>query len=249
MNEVWLYILISVIIVSLISLVGIVTISIKIKKLKKIIIYFVSFAAGALFGGAFIHLLPEAIEKTSSTLTISLFVLIGIIFLFIIEKIVKWRHCHDLECKGHPSSFAYTNLIGDGIHNFIDGLIIAVAYLVNFQIGLATTIAVILHEIPQEIGDFGVLIHAGFSKAKALWFNFLTALTAIIGAIVALTISTHIENLTIFLIPFAAGGFIYIAGSDLIPELHKEVKVKKSILQLLVFVLGIAVMFSLLLLE
>ena len=249
MNQVWLYAIISVIIVSLISLIGLVTISVKIKKLKKIIIYFVSFAAGALFGGAFIHLLPEAIEETSSTLTIFLFVLIGIIFLFIIEKIVNWRHCHDLECKGHPSPFAYTNLVGDGIHNFIDGLIIGAAYLVNFQVGIATTIAVVLHEIPQEIGDFGVLIHAGFSKAKALWFNFLTALTAIIGAIVALSLSTHIENLTMFLIPFAAGSFIYIAGSDLIPELHKEVKVSKSIIQLIVFILGIAIIFSLLLLE
>ncbi len=141
------------------------------------------------------------------------------------------------------------NLVSDSIHNFIDGLIIAASYLVNIPLGFATTLAVIFHEIPQEIGDFGVLIHGGFSKSKALFFNFITAITAIIGAIVALILSSYIPNITGFLVPFAAGGFIYIAGVDLIPELHKDVNIKNSIFQFLCFILGILVMIILLFLE
>ena len=140
------------------------------------------------------------------------------------------------------------NLFGDGIHNFIDGLIIGASYLVNIPVGIATTLAVIFHELPQEIGDFGVLLHGGFSRAKALLFNFITALTAVFGAVVSLLISSYVENITTFLIPFAAGTFIYIAGSDLIPELHKEVKVEKSFMQLIAIVLGVLFMASLLML-
>ncbi|MEK6861534.1 MAG: ZIP family metal transporter, partial [Nanoarchaeota archaeon] len=173
----------------------------------------------------------------------------GIILSFLIEKVIHWRHCHIPTSKEHPHPFAYINLIGDSVHNFIDGLIIAASYLASIPVGIATTIAVLLHEIPQEIGDFGVLLHGGFTKKKALFFNFITALTAVLGAVVALIISQSIEQLTLFLIPLAAGGFIYIAGSDLIPELHKEVKLSKSIFQIISFILGILIMMSLLLLE
>ena len=141
------------------------------------------------------------------------------------------------------------NLVGDGVHNFIDGLIIAGSYLVSIPLGLTTTLAVILHEIPQEIGDFGVLIHGGFKMRKALFMNFLTALTAVVGTVVALSLSIFVENLTLFLLPFAAGGFIYVASTDLIPELHKgSYETKKSLLQLITFVLGILIMLSLVLL-
>ena len=146
-------------------------------------------------------------------------------------------------------SFAYLNLIGDGVHNFIDGLIIAGSYLVSLPVGIATTLAVIFHEIPQEIGDFGVLLHGGFTKRKALLFNFLVALTSVVGAITALALTGYSANLIKFLIPFAAGNFIYIAGSDLIPELHKEVNAKKSVLQLVSLIIGIAFMVLLLGLE
>ena len=154
-------------------------------------------------------------------------------------------HYHD----GHVHSFAVMNLIGDAVHNFIDGLIIVAGYLVSIPVGIATSLAVIFHEIPQEIGDFGVLIHGGYSKGKALFFNFIVSLTAVLGAIIALIMNNYFENITMFLLPFAAGGFIYIAGADLIPELHREVKIKKSLLQLVSIVLGIAVMYSLLFLE
>lgn len=249
MPNVWIYSLASVLIVSLISFVGLLTLTIKADKLKKILLYMVSFSAGALFGDAFIHLLPEAVEEIGFGLNISIYVLLGIGFFFIIEKFIHWRHCHIPSSEEHVHPFAMMNLFGDGVHNFIDGLIIAASYLVSIPVGIATTLAVILHEIPSEIGDFGVLLHGGFSKGKALFYNFVTALAAVLGAIVSLSISSYVENITVFLIPFAAGGFIYIAGSDLIPELHKEVKVKKSLLQFIAIVLGVSVMLLLLLLE
>ena len=249
MLEVWLYTIISVFIVSLISLIGILTLSIKVEKLKTFLIYMVAFSAGALFGDAFLHLLPEIVEEHGFSLTVSGFILGGIAIFFTMEKLVHWQHCHHPITEDHVHPFAIMNLVGDGVHNFIDGLIIGVSYIVSIPVGIATTIAVALHEIPQEIGDFGILIHGGFSKGKALGLNFLTALAAIIGAVIALTAQSYIENIELFIIPIAVGGFIYIAGSDLIPELHKEFTVKKSILQLIAFIAGILVMAALLLLE
>ncbi len=252
------YTIASVIVVSLISLVGLTAISIREDKLKKILIYLVSFSTGALLGDAFIHLLPEAVEEGGGmTLTISISVLAGILLAFVVEKFIHWHHCHHThspEClqEHHAEqiqSFAKMNLIGDSVHNLIDGLIIGGSYLVGLPVGLATTLAVILHEIPQEIGDFGILLHGGYTKKRALFLNFVTALAAVAGAIIALLASQYIPNLTQFLIPFAAGGFIYIAGSDLMPEMHKETEFKKSFVQLVAFVLGILVMMGMLLME
>ncbi len=250
MNDIWFYSLVSVFIVSLISFIGVFTLSLKTEKLRKVLIYLVSFSAGALFGDAFIHLLPEVVEKSGFGLDVSLSVLIGILIFFFLEKVVQWQHCHMPISKEHAHPFAYMNLVGDALHNFIDGLIIAASYIVSIPAGIATTIAVVLHEIPQEIGDFGVLIHGGFSKSKALALNFLSAIFAILGAIVALWLVGEVEHIELFLVPIAAGGFIYIAGSDLIPELQKHSdKISRSILQLLAFIIGILVMFALLLLE
>ena len=206
----------------------------------------ISFSAGAMFGDAFLHLLPETVAEHGFTLSVSLSVLGGIIGFFVIEKLIHWRHCHMPITENHVHPFAWMNLVGDGVHNFIDGLIIGASYLVSIPVGIATTIAVILHEIPQEIADFGVLLHGGFSKKKALLVNFLTALTALLGGVLALILSHYIEGITVFLVPFAAGGFIYIAGSDLIPELHKEVKFSRSVLQVVSFVCGIGIMLLLL---
>ncbi len=244
--NVWAYALISVIAVSLISLVGIFTLSIKAERLRKLLLYMVSFSAGALFGDAFIHLLPQIVKEVGFGIEVSIYLLMGIIVSFVIEKIIQWRHCHMPEGKDHAHPFAMMNLFGDAVHNFIDGLLIGASYLASIPVGIATTLAIVFHEIPQEIGDFGVLLHGGFTSKKALLYNFFTGLTAVFGTIVALLISTRIEHLTTILIPFAAGAFIYIAGSDLIPELHKEVEAKKSLLQLLTFVFGVLVMLSLL---
>lgn len=247
MEGVWLYSVLSVAIVSLVSLIGLFVLSIKSEKLKKFLTIMLAFSAGALFGDAFIHIIPE-ISENGLSFTSALSVLLGIVLFFAIEKFIYWQHCHMPIGKGHVHSFAYMNLVGDGVHNFIDGLIIAGSYLVNIPLGIATTLAVFFHEIPQEIGDFGVLLHGGFTKGKALLLNFMTALTSIIGAVVALLIESN-TNISSFLLPLAAGGFIYIAGADLIPELHKETSVKKSLLQLIAFLLGIAVMALLLLIE
>lgn len=244
----WIYSLLSVILVSLVSFIGIFTLSIKEKTLKKILIYFVSFSVGGLLGDAFIHLLPEAI-RLNSEINLSLYILLGIIISFGVEKFIHWRHCHIPTSKEHPHPFVLMNLIGDSTHNFIDGLIIGASYLTSVQIGIATTIAVILHEIPQEIGDFGVLIHGGFKRKKALTLNFATALTAIAGTIISLLIGSYVENLTNVLIPFAIGSFIYIASSDLIPELHKETNPAKSFMQLIMLLTGIGIMYLFLFLE
>jgi zinc and cadmium transporter len=249
MNEVVFYTLLSVTLVSIISLIGVVSLSVKADKLKKILIYFISFSAGALFADAFLHLIPEIVEEGLFNVSVGFFILAGIILFFIIEKMIHWQHCHMPITENHVHSFAYMNLIGDGLHNFIDGLIIAASYLISIPVGIATTIAVVLHEIPQEIGDFGVLLHGGFSRGKALFMNFGTALLAVAGAVVGLILSGYIEGFEVALISIAAGGFIYIAGSDLIPELHKETKFARSLIQLISFIAGIGVMAMMLLME
>jgi len=248
MLQVWTYSLVSVFLVSLVAIVGLVSLSVKTEKLKKILIYFISFSAGALFGDAFIHLLPELAED-GIVLGVSLSIIFGIVLFFSLEKVIHWRHCHMPTTKTHVHPFAYMNLFGDALHNFIDGLIIAASYIVSIPAGVATTIAVLLHEIPQEIGDFGVLVYAGFSKGKAVLMNFFTALTAVLGVVVALLLSGWFAGIEQYFIGIAIGGFLYIAGSDLIPELHKETKISASLIQILTFVLGVLVMMSLLLLE
>jgi zinc and cadmium transporter len=246
----WLLSLTSVIIISAISLAGVLVLWLKDQQLKKILLYLVSFSVGGLFGDAFIHLIPEAIEEGGFGTSVSVLILFGILFSFVVEKFLQWRHCHIPTSSEHPHSFAYMNLFGDAVHNLIDGLIVGGSYLASIPIGVSTTLAVIFHEIPQELGDFGVLIHGGFKKKKAVWFNFLTALTAVLGAVIALVLGATLSGFIPLLIPFAAGNFIYIAGSDLIPELRKdEPDLKKAGLQVISIVLGVAIMLALLLLE
>lgn len=249
MAETWLYTILSVVGISLLSFIGILTISIKIEKLKKVILFLVSFSAGSLLGGAFIHLLPEVYSESANTEIIPFMILAGLLVFFILEKLLFWRHCHVPTSQEHPHPLGINNLVGDGLHNFVDGVIIAGSYLVSVPVGIATTIAVILHEIPQEIGDFGVLIHAGYSKRKALLFNFLSALTAVLGAVLTLAIGVKIEQVVVYLIPITIGGFIYIATADLIPELKKETNLGKSLLQLVFLLLGMSIMALLLLIE
>jgi zinc and cadmium transporter len=246
----WLLGLTSVIIISAISLVGVLVLWLKDQQLKKILLYLVSFSVGGLFGDAFIHLLPETIEEIGFGISASVLILFGILSSFAIEKFLQWRHCHIPTSSEHPHSFAYMNLFGDAVHNLIDGLIVGGSYIASIPVGISTTLAVIFHEIPQELGDFGVLIHGGFNKKKALWFNFLTALTAILGAATSLIIGATLEGFIPLLIPFAAGNFIYIAGSDLIPELRKdEPNPKKATLQVASIALGVGTMLLLTLLE
>ena len=228
------YTLISILIVSALSLIGVLYLSVNEKTLKKILFYLVSFAAGGLLGAAFLDLLPEANGGVAYA-----YVLAGLMFFFLIENFLHWHHVHHEKKEAH--SFAYMNLVGDAVHNLIDGAIIAGAYLVSIPLGVVTTIAVVLHEIPQEFGDFAVLVYGGFSKTQALLFNFLTALTAFIGAGLAYYFSTAVQNFNAYLIPFAAGGFIYIETVDLLPALRRETErdVRKSIAQTVFVILGI----------
>ncbi len=227
------------VLVSLISLIGVFTFLFNEKFLNKALIFLVSFAAGALIGAAFLHLLPEALEK-SNTLGTYLYLLFSFVLFFILERYLLWRHCHAGHCDVHP--FSYLSLIGDGIHNFFDGLIIGSSFVIDIRFGVITTIVIVLHEIPQEFGDFGILVYGGFNKWKALFYNFVSATTAILGAILGCYFSKQFANFSQAVLSFAAGGFIYIAGCDLIPEIHKESDIKKASLSMVFFILGIIFM-------
>lgn len=226
----------STIIISLISFVGILTLLIKKNFLQKILLVLVALSAGSLLGSAFLHLIPESIEKTSYTFIL---VIAGFLVFFLIEKFLHWQHCHEEHCEVH--TFAYMNLVGDFFHNFLDGLIIAGSFIISTPLGLATSLAIIIHEIPQEIGDFGVLIYGGFSRRKAVLLNFLIALTAVFGGVIGFFLSSASETFLSIIPAIAAGGFIYIAASDLIPELKDK---PNSLLNILIFILGILIMYG-----
>jgi len=234
------WILVSTFVVSLISLIGIFTLSIKDQLLQKILFGLIGFSAGALIGGAFLHILPEALEKTRSEV-VFYYLILGIVLFFLMERYFYWRHCHEEGvCDIH--AFTYLNLIGDGFHNFIDGMVIAASFIVSIKLGMVTTLAIILHEIPQELGDFGVLVYGGLSKQKALLYNFISALMAMIGAVAGYFISDVAQGFSNFILPLTAGGFIYIATSDLIPQIHKERDLRRSTLAFIAFLFGIIFM-------
>ncbi|RME53081.1 ZIP family metal transporter [Candidatus Woesearchaeota archaeon] len=245
LNDPLILTILSITLVSLISFIGAITLALTTKTQQAITIYLVSFAAGTLLGDAFLHILPE-LGSLNTELSTGILILAGILASLILERYLHWQHCHKHTDLAHAHPFAYINLAGDAIHNFIDGVIIASSYLVSTSVGVATTLAVIAHEIPQELGDFAILIHGGFRKGKALLFNFLTATTAFLGAIAALLLTTIAESATPYLLAFAAGNFIYIACTDLIPELHKDAcEAKPKQATLAAFLLGIFVMLAL----
>ncbi len=232
--------------VSLVSFAGVLTLSIKDKLLHSLLFVLVSFSAGAMIGAAFFDLLPESIEAAGIENAMALAV-VGIVAFFIIEKFLFWHHHHKHHHEGDKSEqpFTYLNLIGDALHNFIDGTIIAASFMASPATGMVTTFAIIMHEIPQEIGDFSLLIYGGFSKTKALAFNFLTALAALAGAVLTFFALPYVPGLNAVLLPIAAGNFIYIACVDLVPELHKERDERKSLAQLFALLGGIGLIFAL----
>jgi len=233
-------ILASVTIVSMVSFIGLLFVGMKEGVLGRVLMVLVGFASGSMIGAAFFDLIPESVETGSS---VWLFIVTGIMFFFVMEKFLYWRHCHDENCQVH--SFAYLNLIGDGVHNFVDGALIAGSFLISASLGFTTTLAVVFHEIPQELGDYGVLVYGGFARKKALTYNFLSAATAVVGALTAYALSSQVQGLPALLVPFAAGGFIYVAATDLMPELHKRTQPRDSLVQLLTLLAGIALMFVL----
>ncbi|MCM8783913.1 MAG: ZIP family metal transporter [Candidatus Omnitrophica bacterium] len=232
------------ILVSLIAFIGIFGLLVKEKLLNKALLILVGFSAGGLIGGSFLHLLPEALEETKEANFVFLNVILGFIIFFILERYFRWRHCHKGgKCENHP--FTYLNLLGDGIHNLGDGLVLGVSFFTDLKLGFVTTLAIILHEIPQELGDFGVLIFGGFSRTKALILNFISALSAVLGTALGFLFAAQISNFSQFLLPIAAGGFIYIASCDLIPELHRQPDIKEANFSMLFFILGIFLMWGL----
>lgn len=229
------YILLSIGIVSLLSLSGVFFLS---RRIERHLFFLVSFAIGALLGATFFDLLPETDQFG--------IVLLGILVFFVMEKLLFWHHHHHYDQKhkhncNKVQPYAYLNLLGDGIHNFIDGMIIASSYLTSFPVGVSVTVAIVLHEIPQEIGDFGILLASGLSRGKALFYNFLSAVMSFAGGIIIYFFSRTAEGIAPTLLAFAAGGFLYIANVDLIPELHKERDLRKSFQQLLFILLGIGI--------
>ncbi|MDD4628477.1 MAG: ZIP family metal transporter [Candidatus Peribacteraceae bacterium] len=241
--------LLSVIIVSALSLIGMFAFALSEKFVRAILLPLVGFSTGALLGDVFLHMLPEMALETDFGNRL-LLILVGILISFVIEKVIHWRHCH---CSGlplqddrhHIHPMGIMNLVGDGMHNFIDGAIIAGSFLVSPMIGMATTVAVILHEIPQEIGDFAILLYSGFSRGRALLLNFLSGCVAVAGAVAVLLTASALPVAGSWLLPLAAGNFLYIAGSDLIPELHKDSRLIPALFQLLTILIGIGVMAAL----
>ncbi len=235
-----LEILAATFLVGLVSFVGIVLVVSK--TVDKYMALLVSFAAGALLGTAFLEILPESVSLGGNAFA---FALVGFVAFFILEKILFWHHHHS---KIHHHPMTTLNLVGDGIHNFLDGTIIAAAFIQNTAVGVTTTFAVLAHEIPQEFGDYSILIYGGMSHRKALLYNFLSALTAVAGALVMFYFASAVPWLSSFMLPFAAGGLVYIAGTDLIPELKKETQWKKSIVEFLAFLGGIGIIWLFILL-
>ncbi len=255
--------LLSVLVLSLVSLAGAVTLSLGRARLERIVFLLVAFAVGAMLGGALLHLIPEAYEALGSGPRTGGLVLGGVLAFFVLEKFLHWRHEHATpealdgatgqahrhdHAHGHhhhaTDPFAWMSLAGNVAHNLIDGAIVAASYLVSIPTGIVTTVAVMLHEIPQEIGNFGVLVYGGFSPRRALAYNFATGLAGLVGAGLVLALGPYVDGLADALLPITAGAFLYIAGSDLIPELNRRHSQSpaKSAGQLAMMVLGIGVM-------
>lgn len=244
MNSIWIYSLTSTFLVSLISITGIIFLALKTSRLQNIVFILVSLAVGALLGNVFFHLIPESFKSIENDNLIAVLILSGILVFFVMEKFLSWHHGHDVEhIDQHPKSYGYISLYADGMHNFTDGILIAAGWMSGPEIGMATTLSVVIHEIPQEISDFGILINAGFTSGRALLLNFYAALTAIVGTVATLIAGENIQSFSAYILPVAAGGFIYLAGTDLIPELNKDRSRMNSLIQLLMIITGLALMY------
>jgi len=235
-----LQIIVATVLVSLFSLIGVLLFPIGKDKLNRFLFLIISFSTGTLLGAAFFDLLPEAIDGSTAALALDA-AFVGILFTFCVEKLIHWHHHHAGGVKEHHKPLGTLTIIGDGIHNFFDGVAIAASFMVSAPLGIATTIAIALHEIPQEIGDFGMLLYSGYSRTKALLFNFLSALTAIVGALLFYYFSSYVHGIEALALGFTAGMFIYIASADLLPELHKNKETHESLLQLFLILLGAAI--------
>lgn len=240
-SSLFLWILGAAIANSLIGLIGVFTLWINREFSRKIIYLLVALSAGALLAGALFHLAAESLESLSENTVFGLIIL-GFCLFFVAERFLWWHHCHEGECEVHPVT--YLILLGDGLHNFIDGAVIAASFFVSIPFGIVTALLIMSHEIPQELGDFGVLVYGGFSEKKALLYNFISQAVCILGAILVFLVG-NISEFARYLLPFAAGGFLYISASDLIPELHREEDKTQSFVSFFIFLLGVLLMIAL----
>jgi len=236
-----LWILLATFVNGLVALVGVVTLRMKKRAFEALVFLLVAFSAGALLGGAFFHLLAESVDQLSLTAAL-VYLVFGFALFFILERVLKWHHCHEGHCDVHP--FTYLIIVGDGLHNFIDGLVIAASFIVDIPFGILTTLMVISHEIPQELGDYAILVYGGLEKKKALAYNLLSQLTCVLGGIAGFFGLQAVGGAMAPLLALAAGGFIYISASDLIPELHKEEDMKKAINAFAAFLSGVVFMLA-----
>ena len=236
-----LWSLLAVAVTSIVSFSGALALVLNDHWLKKSLIYFVSFAAGSMIGAAFFHLLPEALDETPS-LEVFIAALFGFSLFFVLERFLRWHHCHEETCETH-GHLGWLNLVGDSFHNMIDGMIIFASFIGGPALGIPVTLSIILHEIPQELGDFGVLLYSGFTKKRALFYNFLSACAAFFGVLLGWIFYHQSELVSALLLPFAAGGFIYIAASDLIPELHKDRNLWRAIFSYVLFISALVFMY------
>lgn len=236
------WILLSGVLMSVIALVGAVTLVLPRQHLQRILMPLVALAAGTLLGGAFFHMIPGALTAGGAPLSVFAWVLAGFTMFLLLEQFLHWHHCHrvDANCQHHVG---YLILVGDGLHNFMGGLAVAGAFLVDIRLGIMAWVAAAAHEVPQELGDFGVLVYSGWSRRRALTFNVLSALTFLLGGIFAYVASFKVD--VTFLLPLAAGNFIYIAASDLIPEVNKPRQVRHGAVHLGFFLAGVLMLYLL----
>jgi zinc and cadmium transporter len=228
--------------ISLTAWVGVLTLFLRDELVDDLLLGLVALAAGSLLGGAFLHLLPRAVAETGGDDTLPVFgyVLVGFCLFYVLEAFLHWHHHHGTDHDHEPVT--YLVLVSDTLHNFVDGLVVAGAFLVSVDLGIVTSIAIALHEVPQEVGDFGVLVYGGFDRRTALVLNYLTQSTVVLGGVVGYLLGDVVVDLPEILLPFAAGNFVYIASSDLIPEIKDETAPLRSVLYFLVFVAGIVLM-------
>ena len=219
------------VLVSLISLIGIVLIFVAKKRIDEMLFFLISFSAGTLLGAAFFDLLPESVGSVDAIFALEIS-FAGLMVAFVMEKVIHWHHHHAGREREHTHPLGMLSLIGDGMHNFFDGVAIAAAFIAGVPVGITTTIAIALHEIPQEIGDFALLLYSGYSRMKALCFNFISALAAVAGGVLFYFFSEAVEHFESYALAFTAGLFIYIAAADLFPQMHKERNAAKSLVQL-----------------
>jgi zinc and cadmium transporter len=236
----YLWIFASGILMSAIALVGSVTLVLRESTLKKLLLPLVAFAAGTLVGGALFHMIPASVDQLGNDILIYLWVVAGFALFLALEQFLHWHHCHRAPSEHRP--LTYLILIADGVHNFIGGLAVAGAFLIDVKVGISAWLAAAAHEVPQELGDFGILIHGGWNKGRALLYNFLSALTFLLGGLFAYAASYTAD--VIFLLPFAAGNFIYIAAADLIPEIKHEDNPKLNAMHFVSFIAGLALLLA-----